>query len=128
MADGSARLREHPSVRFAEDEQVFEIDEAAARLTGEPSDPRHHGHQEMALFRHGPMTVGLFCFQAGAKIPDHVLDGNTTIHVLEGRLTVHASESHRLGAGAILALKPRVKHDIEAEEASKVLITFCLEG
>ncbi|MEX2672558.1 MAG: cupin domain-containing protein [Phycisphaeraceae bacterium] len=127
MPDGSSRLREHPSVRFAEDEQVFDIEQAAADLVREPDEPRHQGHREMAIFRHGPMTVGLFCFNEGSKIPDHVLDGNTTIHVLEGRLTVHASQSHTLKPGSIMALKPNVKHDIEADQPTKALITFCLE-
>ena len=75
------------------------------------------------------MTVALFCFDKGARMPDHVLEGNVIIHVLEGELSIRtAIQTHRLSAGKLMVLAPSVAHDITAMKTSRILITFCLEG
>jgi quercetin dioxygenase-like cupin family protein len=121
------RLRPHPSVRFAENEQTFSLDREIDGLLKE-QDAGQHGHRQKALFAHGPMTVALYAFEAGSRLPDHVVDGDVIIQVLEGHVVVSTGETDRhLHSGQILVLAPGVRHDLAAEEASRLLMTFCLE-
>ena len=122
------RARPKPAERFAPLEDVVDLTAATDRLQNEPNAGQH-GHRQMALFHHGPATVALYCFEAGSKLPDHVVDGPVTIHVLEGRLQVKTAQSkHELPANHLLRLAPGVNHDVEAVEASKMLLTVCVEG
>ena len=128
MADPQHRVRSRPQERFAPAEEEVDLNTAAEWLWNEPSAGRH-GHRQMALFRHGPMTLALYCFEAGSSLPDHVVDGPVAIQVLKGRLRVHTDTSeHDLAGGQVLRLAPGVKHDVEATERSEMLLTVCIEG
>lgn len=127
MSITSTRLRPHPSKRFAPDEHVFDLKVAAAELKREPSG--QHGHKQIALFKHGPATLALFVFDPGARLEDHVIDGPVIIQTLTGHLSVTTGErSYALPAGALLRLAPGVPHDVQASEASQMLLTVCVEG
>ena len=128
MADSpSQRLRPHPEQRFATSEEQLNLEEVSEYLRKEPSG--RHGHKQMALFKHGPATLALFHFERGAKLDDHTVDGPVIIHVLDGRLRVRCSDSeHDLAAGTLLRLSPGVRHNVRAEEDSRMLLTVCLEG
>ncbi|MEX1017628.1 MAG: cupin domain-containing protein [Phycisphaeraceae bacterium] len=123
------RVRTHPNQRFATHEDVFDLDAAADQLLAEPGSGQH-GHRQMTLFRHGPATLALFCFeQAGARMPDHTVNGPVIIHVLKGRLTIHTDDAeHDLSAGQLLRLAPNVRHDVVAAEPAQMLLTVSLEG
>jgi quercetin dioxygenase-like cupin family protein len=122
------RLRPPPILRFSSSVGEFSLDGAAEALMREPQSGQH-GHRQITLFRHGPATVALYCFEAGAKLPDHVVDGPLIIHVLEGRLTVSTDcEEHDLRAGTLFRLAPCIRHDVHAQEASRMLLIICLEG
>lgn len=128
MTNPENRVRPRPQERFAPAEHEVDLQAAADWLWQEPHAGQH-GHRQMALFRHGPATVALYCFEAGSSLPDHVVDGSVLIHVLKGQLTVHTdSTAHKLSAGHLLRLAPGVKHDVEAEQASEMLLTVCIEG
>jgi hypothetical protein len=74
------RLREHPETRFSDDQQVLDLNEATRELLSEPpSVSEAQGHKQKALFRHGPMTIGLWVFEPDGCLPDHVLDGDVMI-------------------------------------------------
>ena len=121
------RLRTPPEQRFALAEELVDLAAAAERLLAEPSG--QHGHKQMALFRHGPATLALYCFDPGGRLPDHVVDGPVIIHVLAGRLRVRTDQAeHALSAGQLLRLAPGVRHDVAADEPSQMLLTVCLEG
>ncbi|MEX0886887.1 MAG: AraC family ligand binding domain-containing protein [Phycisphaeraceae bacterium] len=129
MADPppAGRLRTHPEERFASLEEELDLQAVADKLLAEPSG--QHGHKQVALFRHGPATLALYCFDAGGRLPDHVVDGPVIIHVLTGRLHVHTDAAeHNLPAAQLLRLAPGVRHDVIAEEPSQMLLTVCLEG
>lgn len=120
--------RKPPRERFAPCEDEIHLPDAIAVLRAEPGAGQH-GHRQMALFHHGQATVALYSFQAGAKLPGHVVDGPVIIHVLTGRLKVStAADAHELPAGALLRLAPGVAHDVVAGEASDMLLTVCYEG
>ena len=128
MTDQPAgRLRTPPEQRFASSEEAVNLADAAEKLLAEPSG--QHGHKQMALFRHGPATLALYCFDAGGRLPDHVVDGPVIIHALSGRLRVRTDQAeHALAAGQLLRLAPGVRHDVNADEPSQMLLTVCLEG
>lgn len=123
----NSRLREHPSERFADPQQPILLDQEIHDLLNESAHLRH-GHREKALFRHGPMTVALFCLDPGAHLPNHVVPGDVIIQVLRGEVTIRTdSTTHELTTGHLLALKPNVAHDLTAKSKCRLLMTFCQE-
>ena len=121
------RRRQHPSERFEPDQHPIDLGEAAAQLLAEaPSGARTQ--RQKTLYRHGPVTVALFLFDRGDAMPQHEAEGVVTVHVLQGRLKVSAEgQSHDLTAGQILVLAPGVRHDVRAEEPTRMLLTVCLQ-
>ncbi len=73
-------VRPRAAERFASDEDHVDLTAAAQWLWNEPGSGQH-GHRQMALFHHGQSTVALYCFEAGASLPDHVVDGVVIIQV-----------------------------------------------
>ena len=123
-----ARLRSHPSGRFAGESHAFNLGEVLRKLRAEVH-PAERGHRQMTIFHRAPVTQVIFAFEPGGKLADHAAHGLVTIHVLEGRLAVHADErDHESSAGSILVLNPDVRHKVRALEASAMLLTVHLEG
>jgi quercetin dioxygenase-like cupin family protein len=128
MSEPSDRLRQHPTERFHPPQHQIELDEIASRLLAEPL-PANRTHRQETLYRHGPITVALFIFNSGASLPQHVAEGVVTVQVLQGRLSMTAEgQSHDLRAGSLLILAPGVKHDVRAQEPTRMLLTVCLES
>lgn len=124
----SGRTRVPPQERFAPAEGEFDLEAASHALWNE-ANAGQHGHRQMALFRHGPATLALYCFEPGASLPDHAVDGPVIIQVLEGELIVRTEQNqHTLPAGRMLRLAPGVTHDVEARKRSRMLLTICVEG
>jgi quercetin dioxygenase-like cupin family protein len=122
------RLRQHPEQRFGPSQHRIDLGAAAARILAEPM-PADRKHRQQTLYRYGPVTVALFLLDRGAGMPQHVAEGVVTVHVLEGRITITAEDQvHALSAGQLLVLAPGVEHDVRADEASRMLLTVCLEG
>jgi quercetin dioxygenase-like cupin family protein len=122
----SDRLRQSPQERFAPPVQLFDLGEAAARLRSEPSPPRD-GHRQVALDRHGPLTLVLFTFEPGGLLRDHQVPGMATLVVTRGRLLVSTDEGdHELVPGEVLTIGPGVVHSVSAPEPSDMLLTVCM--
>ena len=120
------RLRVHPEQRFDHPELQFDLNDVAEKLMAEPLGNRRH--RQETIYRHGPLTVALFLFEAGASLTEHEAKGTITVQVLKGRLKMSADgEVHDLPAGSLLVLAPDVRHDVQAVEASQMLLTVCLE-
>jgi quercetin dioxygenase-like cupin family protein len=116
------RLRTHPSDRLATAVQRVDLAAAAATLRAEPHAPVA-GHRQLAVVRHGPVSMILFAFEKDGHLKEHDADGEVIIHVLKGRLTVTlATEEVTLGAGQLLALAPGQRHAVSAAEASDMLL------
>ena len=117
------RLRPHPQERFAPSSLQFNLREWAAKLRAEPHDAID-GHRQMAIYRHGPVTLLLFAFDRGGELREHQVDGVVTIHVLSGRLTVDAGEVHaNLNAGELITLAPGLPHTAKATEGAEAIVT-----
>ena len=117
------RLRPHPQDRFRDPAQLFDLKEAAARLRAEPH-AAVEGHRQIALFRHGQVTVVLYVFEPEGHIREHETEGVVTIHTLVGRLLVTADGStHQVSAGQMVMLAPGVPLTVRATMASEMLFT-----
>ena len=120
------RLREPPRERLGAAVQRIALAEAAAKLRAEPH-ASVGGHRQVALVKHGSLSVVLFAFERGGGLKDHRATGEVTIHVLTGRLEIPlATGPVTLGAGELLALAPGETHAVRALEPSEMLLTVCL--
>lgn len=116
------RRRPHPSDRFAGSERALDLSASLKALRIEGSTAAN-GHRQIALLHHGPVRLVLFAFEAGGHLPQHKAPGWITIHVLRGLLHVRTPDAtHDLGPGQILSLAPGVLHDVDAEQASDMLL------
>jgi quercetin dioxygenase-like cupin family protein len=121
------RLRQHPTDRFRAPSHHINLPEVASRLQAEVLS-QEPDHRQETLYRYGAVTIALFLFQLGASMSPHAADGVVTVHVLEGRIRMTVeSETHQLSAGQLMVMAPGVKHDVHAEEASRMLLTVCLD-
>ncbi len=120
------RLKQRPEDRFKAPVHQFDLEEtggriAAAVVTGTAK------HKHETLYKHGAVTVALFVFEKGAGLSEHVAAGVVTVQVISGRLRMAAQgDSHVLNAGQMLIMAPGVRHDVQAEEESRMLLTVCL--
>lgn len=118
-----ARLRPHPEDRLSPTIQLVDLPATAAALRLEP----HHavaGHRQIAVFRHGPVTLVSFAFEPNGILKEHKADGVVTILALAGHIRVVAEEeAYDLTAGRLLALAPNVVHTVMAVTTSEMLLT-----
>lgn len=118
----SDRLRPHPRERLPSAE-VVDLASAVSGLRAEAHDAVA-GHRQIALGRHGPVTLLLFAFDAGGYLQDHQAGGVVTIHVLRGRVQLSVGEdAHEMAAGQLVTLAPQVRHAVRASEPSELLVT-----
>ncbi len=119
------RLRTHPKDRLNDAVQRISLTEAAARLRAEPHEAVA-GHRQVALVRHGPVSLILFAFDRDGVLKEHSTDGEVTIHVLGGQLSVTTTGGEvLLGRGELLSLAPGQAHSVRALESSEMLLTVC---
>lgn len=120
------RLRQHPAKRFAPSERKFDIEECYDELLSEPHEATD-GHRQITLAHHDSLTLILFHFEEGSRLPEHVVEGAVTIHILEGEVEVETKEEvHHLEDDQILVLAPKVEHDFRALEETRMLLTVHL--
>ena len=117
------RLRQHPEDRLAAPVQVVDLAAAASELRAEPH-ASVSGHRQIAVVRHGPVTIIQFVFEEGGLVREHRAEGVVTIHVLNGRLKVIVDdEAREVGRDEIMALTPGVLHSVLALAPSDMLLT-----
>lgn len=122
MTTDDSRLRPHPSDRFAGSEHVLDMNDTLRTLRVEQKAGAS-GHRQITLLHEGPVRLVLFAFDAGGRMPEHRTPGWVTIHVLRGSLKVTTAEKgYLLAAGHMLALAPRMAHDVHAIEESDMLL------
>lgn len=73
------------------------------------------------------MRVVMLALRTEARLREHEAPGALSIHVLEGAVRISAlGLAHTLQHGAMLALDPGVRHEVEALEESVLLLTIAL--
>lgn len=102
---------------------------ATAKALREEPRPAKDGHRQIGLLHQEHIRVVLFAFDRGGTLPKHQAPGLGSIQVLSGRVKVTTpATTHELGAGHLLVLERDVPHDVEAPEASDMLLTVHLDG
>ncbi|MFN2316304.1 MAG: hypothetical protein ABR602_06430, partial [Gemmatimonadales bacterium] len=97
------RLRAHPQERFSPSSQSFDLEEAAAKLRAEPHGSVD-GHRQVALYRHGPVTLLLFILEPNATL-QYEAPGLVTIQVLTGELQASVEGAqYTVKAGQLLTV------------------------
>jgi quercetin dioxygenase-like cupin family protein len=125
---GAVGRRTPPRQRFAGTEHFFDLAAESQRLRAEAGEA-HAGHRQITLFQDAAASIVLFDFEEGGWLSDHSADGIVTIEVLSGEVDVEtADERYHMPAGSLLVLRPRVKHDVRAVSASRMLLTVRLES
>jgi quercetin dioxygenase-like cupin family protein len=121
------RLRPAPQDRFAESVQLLDLVAATARLRAEPH-AAIDGHRQVALGRHGDVTLVLVAFDAGGFHEFHTVPGVVTLHALRGHLKVRTEgdREHDLPAGRLLTLAPNVPHSVHAAQPGEMLMSVHL--
>jgi quercetin dioxygenase-like cupin family protein len=119
--------RTPPRERFEGNEHLFDLAVESRRLRDEPGGARD-GHRQITLFQGGGISIVLFDFEAGGQLKDHAADGYVTVLVVSGEIRMAtAEEQHQMSSGSLLVLRPGIRHDVEAETASSVLLTVRLD-
>lgn len=119
------RLREHPGERLAGPVQKIGLAAEIAQLRAEPHAATA-GHRQVALVRHGPVSLILFLFDLDGYLKEHQTEGVVTIHVLSGWLEVTVDgQRTEVAAGELLSLAPGCPHGLRALAPSEMLLTVC---
>lgn len=128
MSDVDDRLREHPRDRFSSSVRHLKLEAEFDDLLAEPEGAIDN-HRQISLVQRQGLSLILFYFEKGGTLPEHDADGEVSIHVLDGVLEVGISEgAERVTTGELLMLAPGVAHDVEALEATKMLLTIGVLG
>jgi quercetin dioxygenase-like cupin family protein len=70
-------------------------------------------------------NVTLFAFDAGQALSEHTSPFDAIVTVLDGEADVTiAGETHRVGAGELIALPANVPHGVSARERFKMTLTM----
>lgn len=87
------------------------------------------GHYGRTLLRTADMRIVLVILEAGTRLPEHRIDGTSTIQTLDGRVTVSLlGSSFDVVSGRLLAVERGVPHQVVAPEDSAVLLTIAWNG
>lgn len=126
MSAPKDRLRPRPADRFAGPEHRLDLEAAVRALRSEPHDGKDK-HRQITVFHKGPLRLVLFTFEAGGGLASHRAPGFVVIHVVRGKIRVQTlQQTHDLSANQALTLDPEVVHDVQAVEASEMLLTVSL--
>jgi quercetin dioxygenase-like cupin family protein len=124
MSEDDDRLRKHPKDRFSAHVRHLSLAEEFDDLLDEPRGEIDNHRQISLVKRHG-LSLILFYFERGGTLPEHDTDGEVSIHVLDGELKVGTPDGYeRVASGELLILAPDVEHDVEAVEATEMLLTI----
>jgi quercetin dioxygenase-like cupin family protein len=81
------------------------------------------------LVKQGPMRVLLVALDKGGKLEEHAVSGPFSVQCLLGCAKIRlGSREEELHAGGLLVVDAGITHDVEALEASALLITIVMEG
>ena len=101
---------------------VIRLDDEIQRMN---PDLNSAGRRAETLVKSDQIRVVLVTMQAEAVLNSHCAPGPITIHALSGRFDVHVgAETSPLGPGELVAIEPRVRHDVAAIEAGAFLLTI----
>lgn len=104
---------------------LFNLAAEAAQLSGE--DSWRNGRISKALVKYADFRVVLMLMKSGAIFDEHKSPGRISVEVLSGHVQMRIGKTLAdLPAGHLLALDREVQHDVQALEASALLLTIAL--
>ncbi len=81
------------------------------------------------LVKEGPLRVLIVALDEGGELQEHSVDGPFSVQCLLGRAVVRVEgEAHELSTGDLLVVDTGVPHDVQAKEATALLITIVQAG
>lgn len=84
-------------------------------------------HSGRTLVREADLRVVILALAPGAKLAEHHVKDTATVQLLAGQIRVGMPAGPiELTAGQLLPLERGIVHDVEAIEASTVLLTLAL--
>lgn len=85
------------------------------------------GRTARTLLTDGPVRLVLVALAAGGRLHQHRAPGPVTVHLLEGLVTVSAAGiGHSLQSGDLLMIPAGLLHEVDAAEASALLLTIAM--
>lgn len=114
-----------PTGEYPEPAPVHQLDlqAEAEKLIGQMTGAGRR--QAKSLLRESGVSVILMAIEAGEALKEHRAEGVVTVHLLQGRARVTAEGKTRdVAAGQLVGFQPGVRHDLQAEERSVVLLTI----
>jgi quercetin dioxygenase-like cupin family protein len=114
--DADARRLDAPLLRLDLAQELAEVRSGEAY--------QKSGHSAKTLARYPDLRLVLIALAQGNRIEQHQTKGRVSIHVIEGKVTLKVgAEQVELGAGCLLEVAPEAAHDVQAVEASALLLT-----
>jgi len=102
----------------------IDIHAALAQLRRE-GKPGAHGHVGKTIAKYPELRMVLMAFEPGGRLERHQTEGHVSIQAIDGELVLRVGEQAvNLRPGGLIALAPRVPHDLEARTQSAVLVTI----
>lgn len=83
------------------------------------------GHFAKTLFKKSDFRMVLIVMDKGSVLKEHHADGTISVQILKGAIDFRVHEqAHSLQANSVLTLGASIKHELEAREASAILLTI----
>lgn len=104
---------------------VFRDHEVRSLLDEEMESPRVGERDAITLRKSDDLSVMRIAIRAGGRLPRHKVAGPFTLFVLSGSVKLVAGDREEvLGPLDMAACDPAVEHEVEALDASHVLVTI----
>lgn len=85
----------------------------------------HGGHTARTLLKQSIHRVVLLVLRAGALMPEHRAEGESSLFVISGRVAVDVEgQRHDLARGGLIGLAFGVPHAVTAHEDAVILLTL----
>lgn len=106
---------------------LLDLDALAQEVPGEDLKPG--GHTARTLVRGDDLRIVLISLTQGARIHEHQASGTTSIQVVRGQVRIGlADRTEALVPGQVLVLAPELRHSVEADEDSALLLNIAWHG
>ena len=86
-----------------------------------------NGLRKKVLLKSSNTIIILLSFEKGGNLPEHCAPGTATINIVKGLIHFKVlGKTHHLSGGQVIVLEPKVMHELDAAEASTVLVTISI--